>query len=82
MGLAFRRERADEYAGGCSQRHVMNINIRNPGHLEVAFCKDCGVHKVSLKLGWCVMTIHMESAINCTLEPGVGNALSLCDCFL
>lgn len=61
VDLAFRIKCADEYAGGCSQINLMNINIWNPCHLGLAFCKDCGMHKVSLKLGWCMMTVYIES---------------------
>lgn len=50
VDLPFHIECADEDAGGCSQINLMNINIQNPHHLGMAFLKDCGIHKVSLKV--------------------------------
>lgn len=61
VDLTFLIECAGEYAGGCSQINLMNINIRHPRHFRSSFCKDCGMHKVSLKLGWCMMTAYIES---------------------
>lgn len=58
VDLAFHIERADEYAGCCSQINPMNMNIQNPSHLGEIFCKGCSVHKVPLELVRWVLTTY------------------------
>lgn len=50
VDLAFRIVCADESAGHCSQINLINIYAQNPSRLGMIFCRDCGVHKVLLKL--------------------------------